>query len=257
MQPAASSGEDIRAASETLAAALRGGSRIAALPGAAPRTLDEAYAVQEALVASLGPVGGWKVAPLVPGGEPRCSPIPASMVHDSSATLDPAVLGGSRAELEVAIRLGRDLTPGGRTLSADEVAAAIASVHPAIELLGSRFEGAAPDLHRFADLANSGGVLVGPAASAWRGIEFADLALELQIEGKIHRPAGPQPTTERTLAAIGWLAVHAEKRGRPLGAGHVIITGARVGPVPFGPSLEAVGVAGALGSVRVAATRSA
>lgn len=43
-----------------------------------PASLAEAYAVQDALLAQLGPVGGWKVGAAGPQAEPGCAPLPAA-----------------------------------------------------------------------------------------------------------------------------------------------------------------------------------
>jgi len=39
---------------------------------------DEAYAIQDATLAAIGPVGGWKVGAPGPGQQPICAPLPAA-----------------------------------------------------------------------------------------------------------------------------------------------------------------------------------
>lgn len=245
--------DDLSSAAQVLMALTRCGGRLARLSGSRPETLEEAYAVQDAITANLGPVGGWKVSPMRPGSEPRCSPLPSSFFHEAPATVPGAVLAECLAEVEIAVRLGRDLPAPDGIPAAAAVADAIASVHAAVELLSSRFDATAdaPDLHRLADLQNCAGVVVGAGLRDWTALEFDALPLGLLLDGSGHAGGPVQPTTERTLAAIGWLAHHAQRRGLPLRAGHVIITGARLGPIAVGSSARIVATVGTLATIEI------
>ncbi|SFJ53342.1 2-keto-4-pentenoate hydratase [Bosea sp. OK403] len=216
---------------------------------AAAATLDDAYAIQNVIVAGAGPVGGWKVAPLREGGEPRCSPLPRLFFASSPATFDSGFLATCRAEVEIAICLGADLVPRQGALSMDEVTAAIATIHPAIELLSSRFSeaDAAPDLCRLADLQSCAGVVIGAGRTDWHAIALSDLAIELALDTELRHASLPQPSLERTLAAIGWLAVHASRRGLPLKRGDIVLTGARLGPLALASVRKATARVEALG----------
>lgn len=219
---------------QRLARAIERGETIGALaPPVA--TLEDAYDLQTALVRRLGPVGGWKVSPLRPGGPPRCSPIPQRFVHVAPYRSEPPGAVPSGVEVEIGLRLGSDLIATGAGLTAQAVAAAIATVHPAMELVGSRYDAPldAPDLDRLADLQNCAGVVLGAGVEDWRSLEFSGCAVHLDSNGTVLRGPEPQPSTERTLEAVAWLATHAAGRGLPLRAGQIIITGARLGPVPL------------------------
>ena len=245
--------DDIHRAGEMLIAAIRSETKLAALPNATSATLGEAYAVQNAIVDMEGPVGGWKVSPLRADGEPRCSPIPATFFVSSPAIFKSEFLSLYQAELEIAVRLGSHLLPRNGQPSVNEVAASIAAIHPSIELLSSRFtvDSAASEFHRIADLQNCARVVIGKGLTDWRKLEFSDLSLNMALDGTFQHAAPLQPSTERTLAAIGWLATHAEQRGRPLKSGDIIITGARLGPFAVGLSSSVAAGAGLLGTVTV------
>jgi 2-keto-4-pentenoate hydratase len=80
------------------------------------------------------------------------------------------------AELEFAFRMGKDLPPRAKTYSVDEVLAAVATLHPAIEIPDSRlqpFEKAGgPQL--IADNACAHYFFLGEAAlDSWRNIDLA------------------------------------------------------------------------------------
>src|SRR3954454_24159588 len=68
-----------------------------------------AYAVQDAIVRALGGLGAWKVGAKGPAMQPACAPLPAAGLFDSGATLRGARWRVRGIELEVALRLGRDL----------------------------------------------------------------------------------------------------------------------------------------------------
>jgi 2-keto-4-pentenoate hydratase len=80
---------DMKSALDRLIAARRGGGRPAGFqPEAAPKTLTEAYGWQDALLAQLGPVAGWKVGSDSPASEPFRAGFTASTLHQSPARLD-------------------------------------------------------------------------------------------------------------------------------------------------------------------------
>src|SRR4029079_3969886 len=104
-----------------------------------PLTRDDALAIQDAVVASLGGPGGWKTAPPQPGHEPVFTPLPAVHVHASHVVLRGIWPFNPEIEVEIAVKLGRDLPQRLGGYGRDDISAAIVSVHPAIEVIGSRF----------------------------------------------------------------------------------------------------------------------
>jgi len=200
-----------------------------------PTSLADAYAIQNEIVAAIGPAGAWKVTPMPADGEPNCSPILARNVHPDGATLRSATLPGLSIEVEVAVTIGQALPGKAGGYAPDDVKAAVASLHVVLEVLGSRFHErtAAPRLAGMADLMNNGAVITGPAVAATDWPEFGQQALSLSFDGVEQQTTAAGETTENILAALTWLANHAAGRGLPLKAGDVVITGARLGPIPF------------------------
>lgn len=206
------------------------GRRLADLPPEAqPRTREEAYAIQDAVIDALGAVGGWKVSPVPEGGEPSCAPILAADILPGGAELPREKLPDAAIEVEIAVVLGRDLPAGARTA---EIIAAIDTLRVALEVLSSRYldRKAVPQLAGFADMQSNAAVVLGEAHRFDSLPELAGWPMSLVIDGgaPILNPGGAG--TDNVLAALEWLARHAASRNRPLKAGQVIITGARVGP---------------------------
>lgn len=217
-----------------------------------PQTRDAAYLVQDETVAALGAVGAWKVAPMPAEGVPFAAPILAQNVHGSGGVLAAADLPGLGIEVEVAVTLSKDLPGKAVGTSADDVKAALGSIHLAIEVLASRYtdRSKVPQLAGIADMQSGGAVVLGEALAATDLPEFGKQAMSLSFNGEVVQTSVGNATTENVLTSIAWLAGHAASRGKPLKAGNVIITGARLGPLPFNTG-EVVAEAPGLGHVSV------
>lgn len=203
-----------------------------------PADLAGTLATQEATLALLGPAGGWKVGAKAPDADPAGAPLPSRGIVASGASFsgNDARLRG--IEVELAVRLGRDLGPG------DDVVNAIEAVLPAIELVETRLADwrDAPPLARQADLQLHGALVLGePAALRPADADLRGLTACLAFDGHVvasTRGANPASDLWRLLA---WLARHAHERGRPLKAGQVITTGSCTGMLfaPEGAHVQA------------------
>lgn len=162
----------LRQAAEVLLAARRNAAPIKELPSALrPQTLDEAYALQDIIADLLGPIGGWKIGAPSPDAMPVYAPMPLlGGFATSGQTLAGPQLRYRGVEAEIAYRLGKNLPARAESYSREEVIDAIASAHPAIELLEPAFVD--PDkvdrLSAIGDLQMNGGFAYGPAFEGWR-----------------------------------------------------------------------------------------
>jgi 2-keto-4-pentenoate hydratase len=221
---------------ERLAAVWEGGPPIGSLPPELiPRTAEEAYAAQTALVARLmprfGPIVGWKVGAPSPTAGPAASPLLADLVQYS-----PAHFGGPRLRLrgieaEVAFRFGGALPPRPEPYGEAEVSAAIHSIHPAIELVETRFETweTPPGLAKLADVGSNGGFCFGAGSAEWRSRDLERPAVSLEIDGKrvVERVGGN--TAGHPMRTLVWLANHAGRLGHGIRPGDIVTTGSHTG----------------------------
>jgi 2-keto-4-pentenoate hydratase len=217
-----------------------------------PQNRDEAYAIQDGIVALQGPLGGWKVAAGT-GPDPICSPLPASVYIASGDHFSIGKWLATLIETEVAVGIGRDLPQRGTPYSRDEVKAAMASLHPAIEVIGSRFVAGTtvPQLLGIGDLQNNAAVLIGPAVTNWSGLDLKNLRISLRTGGIEIGTSEGGPDIEAVIDALTWLANHAAARQGGLRAGQFIITGSRI-VRPIGKPGETVEADfGAFGSLRI------
>lgn len=191
-----------------------------------PCTSSDAYAIQEAVMAGLGDKGGvWKMALL--GGKTReAAVIPHRILYQSGA--QPPLPADAAIEVETALILNGepDVT---------NPMAAIADIRLAFELVASRLSPTADvtPLESMADSFRSAGVVLGDSIPDWQNGLPDRIDIALTLDGfAVALPEAAAPLAQ-ALDFLGWLAGHARAQGRALKAGDVIITGARIGPVPF------------------------
>jgi 2-keto-4-pentenoate hydratase len=220
----------MRQAAEILLQARRERIPIEELPAnLQPHTLDEAYALQDIMAEALGPVGGWKVGAPSPEAVPLFSAMPFWGGYGQSGVhIGDAFRRMRGVEAEIAFCLGSDLPVREEPYSRDEVRAAIASAHPAIELLESAFS--EPDkidrLSVIGDLQVNGGLVHGPALPDWEQVNLTIESVTVVIDAAI-RFEGTATNSAGTdlLRLVTFLANEGSYRTGGLRAGDWITTG--------------------------------
>lgn len=197
-------------------------------PELAPKGVEDAYAIQDASMQLLGPVGGWKANM---SGELRCAPMPVDAISQTPARM-PADRP-YKVEAEIGIMFGQDLT---EPQSADTIRGAIASIHPTIEVVLSRFYDKVPMEQGLADCQSHEATIIGDAIKGWQSSGLVGTQLALLIDGKAVATTSEGASLDAMLPALAWLANHTLARGWPLRKGHTVITGARLKTqAPEGP----------------------
>lgn len=234
---------------EALIAAHDGGPVIEVVPPQLiPADMTAVIALQDMIVRKIGPVGGWKV--MAGGqGEPMCAPIPANRYFASGESIDAEKHRLVLVELEVAVKLGRDLSADA---DLDTVEASIASIHPILELIGSPFaDRDAIDFNtKLGDLQSNGAVVVGAPFDHAVRHDVHTLSAQLSFNGAEVKTGAGGASWSHIIEAVRWLAGHAASRGLPLTTGQVLITGSRA-IHPVGANLLVTGAFGQHGDVTV------
>jgi 2-keto-4-pentenoate hydratase len=258
------------------------GRRIASIPeDIRPRTREDGYAVQARLEErSAGPLFGWKIAATSTAGQahinvtgPLAGRLLRERVIDLSGRSRDAAKAESGAELafgvnhmkvaeaEFAFRMGRDLPPRDAPYPVAEVLAAVATLHPAIEVPDSRFDDftivGAPQL--IADNACAHQFVLGPATTAdWRSIDLVEHVVTGTVAG---RPSSERQDTTLSRegkganvlgdprVALAWLMNELSTLGITLKAGEVVTTGTCLVPLPIEPGDQITMDFGVLGGV--------
>jgi 2-keto-4-pentenoate hydratase len=196
-----------------------------------PQTIEEAYAVQDAVATRLGRVGAWKVGAKGPSEIPTAAPILSSLIRPSPADWSSRTLHMQGVEAEIAFRVGRDLAPRSQLLSRQEVYDAVASVHAAIEIVDTRLADwrNADRLWVLADNQSNGGFVYDQAGAAWLEQDFSAVPVRLCIDGRaVFEGRGGNPAGDPRWLLV-WLVNHCVSRRGGLAAGTLITTGSCTG----------------------------
>jgi 2-keto-4-pentenoate hydratase len=135
-------------------------------------------------------------------------------------------------ECEIAFLLGDDLPSRDQPYTREEVVAAIASAHPAIELLESAFvdPDAADRFSMIGDVQINGGFAYGAAVSNWQSIDIANEKIRLIIDGAVRCEGGMGNTAgPDLLRLVTWLANEGRYRTGGLRRGDWVTTGSWTG----------------------------
>ncbi len=238
-------------AARLLVSARRTGDTLDNLPSELRATTQaEAHAIQDAMLAELGPVGAWKI----PAGDdpaPFLSPLPASEVHGQGYIRPLGPLPIVIAELEIGVRLVRDLPLRARTpYQASEMGAAIASLHPLIELITFSWtdRDQVDRLTQLSDLQNSAALVVGDSLNDWQEFAADTTELRLLLDDTVVASTASGAGMGQILSTLAYLANHAAERGLALQAGQIVTTGARL-VAPVGGATRISGEIAGLGTV--------
>lgn len=164
-------------------------------PGPLPRSLDEAYRIQDAAISSWPrPVIGWKVGRVPPPFleqyriDRLAGPIFASrhaLADDEPVEMAVFDQGFAAGEAEFLLRIGASPAVGKTKFSLSEAADLIDAVHIGIEIASSPLA-AINDIGPVAvvsDFGNNNGIVIGPAISDWRSSGFEEWPVATLIDG--------------------------------------------------------------------------
>jgi 2-keto-4-pentenoate hydratase len=253
--------DQMRQAQELLYRNWKAGTRIEGLPSSLlPADRAEAYRLQ-ALIESYSsrPLFGWKIAATSTAGQqhigvegPLAGRILAERVLPDGGVCP---LGNNLmrvAELEFAFRMGQNLLPRAEPYSPDEVLAAVATLHPAIEIPDSRFRHfeTAGLAQLVADNACAHLFVLGPAATVeWRAIDLPAHRVPAFLNGRHVGDGVGANVLDDPRIALTWLANELSRHGLPLRKDQVVTTGTCIKPLTIAPGDHVEGDFGVLGRV--------
>jgi 2-keto-4-pentenoate hydratase len=242
------------AAAELLLAARQNGRRLTAFPDEVrPRTVADAYAVQDAVVSKLGAIAGWKVGAKDRSAEPTCAPLPAPLILRSPQRFAPGRFADNGVEAELAFTLAHDLPPRPQPYRVADIAAAVATVHPAIEIVDSRFIDlrAVDALSLLADFQSNGALVIGNGVALPHAFESSAQQVTLDVDGvRVVESRGSNPAGD-VLRLLAWLADHAAVRNGGLRRDDIVTTGSWTGMRFVAPGTRIEAVFAGIGGVEV------
>ena len=225
-----------------IVAARRGGDSLTAERIlSAVKSADDAYRVQGRVDASLwpdSPATVWKAGADARDSLPIAAPIAPSLVHANDAELSSTQFPVRIVEAELAYRFGIDLPPRAEPYTTEEVAAAVETMHVAIEIVTPRIVDFATSssLAKLADHQINGAFVLGDGIRAWRRIDPRRQKASLSLNGKVHEAVTGTHALGNPAVLLPWFVAHLGRlptydaegnAGPPRGvrAGDVVTTG--------------------------------
>jgi len=194
-----------------------------------PQSDADAYEIQDAVTRHLGEtIGGWKIGIASAVAPAFCAPIYARMIRLAPATYTTAEVRLIGIEGELALRLGRDLPPRDQPYQRDEVIEG-ASLHPAIEVVDSRFVDPRALLRpvMLADNYANGGLVYGPAVPDWQKRDLTATKMTITANGEPLADSSIGPTRDPAAALVEFANLMRGRGGAK--AGWIITTGSWTG----------------------------
>jgi 2-keto-4-pentenoate hydratase len=220
------------------------GERFSPLPGElAPRTVEEAYAIQDAFVAlraqKLGAIVGYKVAltseemrRFVGLDQPQGGAMLEATIRRTPAIVRAADYSRLLVEFEIAVEMAEDLPAADAPFSRERVARAVGAVMPALELADDRnADYAELRKHPFdliADNAWNEGAVLGYPIKEWQGIDLTAVRGVATLNGEVVGEGRGADAMGHPFNAVAWIADHLAAHGRGLLRSDVVITGSLV-----------------------------
>jgi 2-keto-4-pentenoate hydratase len=209
----------------------------------APRTEEEAYAIQDSFVAlrakKLGGIAGYKIAlataemqRFVGVNAPQAGAMLEFTLHRTPAHVRATDYVHLIVEFEIAVEIAEDLPVADAPFFRSRVARAVGSVMPAIELADDRgavyAELAKHPLDLIADNGWNEGAVLGHPVHEWQNVDLAAVRGVATINGKAVGEGRGAQAMGHPLDAVAWVADHLARHGRGLLRGDVVITGSLI-----------------------------
>ncbi|HEY7244730.1 MAG TPA: fumarylacetoacetate hydrolase family protein [Xanthobacteraceae bacterium] len=209
-------------------------------------SLDDAYRIQLALLARCGARRvGWKVGLTSTAiqqqfqvHEPVFGCLPAEGRLESGHAFRANELIAPGFENELCLMMGTDLAPGA---TREEVAAAVARVHPAFEIIETRGDLTRQLALALADNAQQRAFVLGPPVSRADLPELDKVTISVRINGTEVAAADGSAVLGHPYNSVVWLAGKLAQFGERVKAGDYIMTGSfpRQFPLNTGGRIEA------------------
>lgn len=201
-------------------------------PELTPSSMEDVYAIQDRIAAAYGEIGGWKIGAPSAEATPMFAPMPLAWIAQSGSTLSGPRWQYRGIEAEIAFLVGKDLPPRpGQPYTRDEALDAMASCHPALEVLETAFTDPTvqPREAMLADLQMHGGFIYGPAFAGWRSVDFSQEKVTLIVDSVVRAERTGSNTSGDLLKLLPWLANEGAARTGGLRKGQWITTGSWTG----------------------------
>jgi 2-oxo-hept-3-ene-1,7-dioate hydratase len=260
---------EIEAAAEALFAAEASRSQIGLLSKKYPRmTLDDAYAIQSALVESKKRTGlkgiGWKIGltsramqQALNISTPDSGILLDDMLFGDGATVPRTRFIQPRIEAEIAFLMKAPLQ--GRDVTRADVLEATEYVAPSLEILDTRILRADPEtgaprkiFDTVADNAANAGIVLGSQRHSPNAFDLRWIGAIVSLNGTVEETGLGAGVLNDPVTGILWLVHRLAEYGEGIAAGDILLSGSFIRPIETSPGSNVHADFGAFGSVTVA-----
>ncbi len=208
-----------------------------------PKTESEAYAVQSELFdlrkSRLGPIAGYKVAltskvmqKLLQFPSPFSGPLHTQLIYTDGASITAADYGRICIECEIAAVLKNDLLPRDQPYNASDIAGAIDTIGPALEIVDDRhadYDRISDEvLTLIADNAWNAGIVRGRMIEDWKNLDLADLQGTVYINDTLIDTGYGRDVLGHPFNALAWLSNKILEQNQIIQAGMTVMTGTMI-----------------------------
>ncbi|MEY8830013.1 2-oxo-hept-4-ene-1,7-dioate hydratase [Sedimentitalea sp. XS_ASV28] len=260
--------QDIRDAADALIEADRSGRQIGLLSLRYPgMTLDDAYAVQAALITAKYAQGrrkiGWKIGLTSRAMQqalnittPDSGILLDDMLFQSGDTVQNGRYIQPRIEAEIAFVMGSSLS--GANCTREEVIAATDHVSPALEILDTRVLRTDPDTGQprvitdtISDNAANAGIVLGRSKHAIADHDLRWVGAIVSRDDTVEETGLGAGVLNDPVTSVLWLARRLAEHGQAIEAGDIVLSGSFIRPLeaPSGSRIQAD--FGPFGSVKI------
>ncbi|MGJ8547242.1 MAG: 2-oxo-hept-4-ene-1,7-dioate hydratase [Sulfitobacter sp.] len=231
-------------------------------------TLDEAYAIQDAVVAAKLASGrvrqiGWKIGLTSRAMQqalnittPDSGVLLSDMLFDDGAQVPAGRFIQPRIEAEIAFVMGRDLA--GEDVSRADVVGATEYVAPALEILDTRILRADPAsgtarviFDTVADNAANAGIVLGAARHRLSDVDLRWTGVIVKRGGTVEETGLGAGVLDDPVQGIVWLVQRLARYGAGLRTGDVVLSGSFIRPLEAPAGAEFDADFGGFGRVRI------
>jgi len=226
-----------------------------------PRNLQEAYAVQDRLIETLGwEVGGWycactnaSIQQLLKLDKPYYARLLSKYILPEPAVPKAGEFPPMVLECEYGFRLSKSLPQRANPYTRDEVMDAIDAVHPTIEVVAGHLKDwPNQDVWSVvADNGTDGALIYGKGQRDWRELDLIDSPVVLRVNDQVVREGTGRNVLGDPLDAFVWLVNARSRDGGGLKAGDIHNTGTTTDIVWIKPGDSATAAFEGLGTVRL------
>lgn len=250
--------DEVDAAAEALFGADHLGRQIGLLSQKHPgMTLEDAYAVQEALIARKLAAGrrriGWKIGltsramqDALKIDTPDSGVLLDDMLFSNDATVPAGRFIQPRIEAEIAFVMSASLS--GATCTRDDVLAATEYVCPSLEILDTRILRADPDTGQtrrvtdtISDNAANAGIVLGAARHDPQKVDLRWVGAIVSRDEAVEETGLGAGVLNDPVTSVVWLARRMADQGQSIEAGDIVLSGSFIRPVecPSGSHIHA------------------